>query len=84
MGNIDEIANKIQNQKQVSSVEIHIGNSDILGNVIYKESKELLDLISAIKKMEGVERIVWSERIYQSPSKSSDIVLNILNSQENQ
>ena len=83
-GNIDEIANKIQNQKQVSSVEIHLGNSDILGNVIYKESKELLDLISAIKKMEGVERIVWSERIYQSPSKSSDIVLNILNSQENQ
>jgi len=50
-------------------VEIHIGNSDILGHVIYKEGKDLLDLISSIKRIEGVDRIVWSERIYQSPIK---------------
>lgn len=81
-GNIEETANKLQCQKHITSVEIHIGNSDLLGNVIYKEGKELLDLISAIKKMEGVERVVWSERIYQSPSKNHDVIVNILDSQK--
>ena len=78
-GNIEETAKKIHNLDQITSVEIHIGNSDVLGNVIYKEGKELLNLISAIKKMEGVKRIVWSERIYQSPFKRNKNMINILN-----
>jgi DNA-binding Lrp family transcriptional regulator len=81
-GNIDEIAKKVQNLDLITYVEIHIGNSDILGNVVYKEGKELLNLFSDIKKMKGVERIVWSERIYQSPSKESENIINILNSQK--
>ena len=81
-GNIEETAKKIHNLDQITSVEIHIGNSDILGNVVYKEGKELLNLISAIKKMEGVERIVWSERIYQSPLKRNKNMIKVLNIQE--
>ena len=80
-GNIEETAKKIHNLDQIISVEIHIGNSDILGNVIYKEGKQLLNLISAIRKMEGVERIVWSERIYQSPLKRNKNIINVLNVQ---
>jgi len=83
-GNIEDTAKKIHNLDQITYVEIHIGNSDILGNVIYKEGKELLNLISNIKKMEGVERIVWSERIYQSPSKRNKNIINILNMQQQQ
>ena len=80
-GNIEETTKKIENLNQITFVEIHIGNSDILGNVIYKEGKELLNLIATIKKMQGVDRIVWSERVYQSPSKGNEIMAYILNGQ---
>jgi len=53
----------------VTSIVVHIGSSHILADVIYKKGKELLNLISDIKKMEGVERIVWSERIYRNAIK---------------
>ena len=56
------------------------GNSDILANVVYKEGKELLDIIIAIKKLAEVERIVWSERIYSSPLKKIRVEPNLLNS----
>ena len=68
-GDIHEILQKIMNFDKTESVEIHIGNSDLLGNVVYRDSKDLLDLISKTKKLEGVDRIVWSERIFQSAHK---------------
>ena len=33
--------------------------------------------------MEEVERIVWSERIYRSPSKGSENMINILKGMDN-
>ena len=80
-GNIEETTKKIENLNEITYVEIHIGNSDILGNVIYKEGKELLNLIATIKKMQGVDRIVWSERVYKSPSKGNENMAYILNDQ---
>lgn len=64
-GNIDAILAKASKLKGVTSLEVHIGNSDIIAGVIYKEGKELLDVIAAVKRMQGVERIVWSERIFE-------------------
>jgi Lrp/AsnC family transcriptional regulator, regulator for asnA, asnC and gidA len=78
-GNIDQIAEKVYEIDGITSFEIHIGNSDILANVAYKVGKELLNIIAAIKKLEGVERIVWSERIYQSSSKEIRLEQNLLN-----
>jgi Lrp/AsnC family transcriptional regulator, regulator for asnA, asnC and gidA len=78
-GDIDQISKKVYEIDGITSFEIHIGNSDILANVVYKEGKELLNIITTIKKIEGVERIVWSERIYQSPSKEIVVGQNILN-----
>ncbi|WP_458720815.1 Lrp/AsnC family transcriptional regulator [Candidatus Nitrosocosmicus sp. R] len=78
-GDIDEIAKKVYEVDGITSFEIHIGNSDILANAVYKEGKQLLNIIAAIKKLEGVERIVWSERIYQSPSKETRVEQNLLN-----
>ncbi|MGD9533861.1 MAG: hypothetical protein AB7V56_08845 [Candidatus Nitrosocosmicus sp.] len=68
-GNVKEIVNKVYDLDGIILVEIHIGNSDILGQVIYKEGKDLLNVRSKIKQMKGVEQVVWSERIYQSPVK---------------
>jgi len=78
-GNIKKLTKKILELDGITSVEIHIGNSDILGNVIYKDSNDLLNLIATIKNMNGVERIVWSERVYQSPSKVYEKVKSLLN-----
>ena len=78
-GNIEEMAKLIYELDGITSVEIHIGNSDILGNVIYKDSSELLNLIAKIKSMNEVDRIVWSERVYQSPSKVNEKVKSLLN-----
>lgn len=47
------------------SVEIHIGNFDIIGHIIYADRSELLNMVSEIKKIKGVKRVLWSERIYQ-------------------
>ena len=62
---------------KVTSIEIHIGNSDILTNVVYKDGKKLLLLVSEIKNFDGVERIVWSERVYRSPHKDIDVRLDL-------
>lgn len=69
IGDIHETAQRILNLDKVSSVEIHIGCSDILAHVIYEENIDLLNLITKIKNIRGVERTLWSERIYQSSQK---------------
>ena len=63
-GNIDQIARRISALDSIESVEIHIGNSDMIGNIIYNDSRQLLQTISDIKRIEGVDHIVWSEEIF--------------------
>ena len=70
-GNIDQIARKISLLEPIESVGIHIGNSDMIGNVIYGDSQQLLQTISDIKKIEGVDRIVWSEEVYNFTSNDN-------------
>lgn len=52
-GNVDKMAKRINELEGVTFVEIHVGNSDILANVVYKDGKKLLSLISEIKNFEG-------------------------------
>jgi len=72
-GDIEKIIKDISKLKGIISIEVHIGNSDILGNVIYKDAVELFDLITEAKKMDGVERIVWSEQDYSVPANSIEL-----------
>jgi DNA-binding Lrp family transcriptional regulator len=72
-GDIEKIIKNISKLKGIISIEVHIGNSDILGNVIYKDAVELFDLITEAKKMDGVERIVWSEQVYSVPANSIEL-----------
>jgi len=78
-GETDETAKKILALKQVTSVEIHIGNADIVGHTVYKDGKELLNLIGVIKNIEAIERVTWSERIYQTSHKIRHNLGDILN-----
>lgn len=73
-GNIDQIAHKIATIHTVDSVEIHIGNSDLIANVLYTNSKQLLQTISDIKKIEGVDKIVWSEEVDKVKSNDNTII----------
>jgi DNA-binding Lrp family transcriptional regulator len=73
-GDINEEAKKVLALEGVTSVEIHIGNSDILAEFAYKDSKDLLDVISKIKKIQGVERVIWSERIIRLEDKNDDLL----------
>jgi hypothetical protein len=74
-GNIDTILEKVSKLKGVNSLQVHIGNSDIIAGIVYKNGLELLNLISNIKKLEGVERTVWSELIYDYPITRNNISL---------
>ena len=74
-GNIDTILEKVSRLKGVNSLEVHIGNSDIIAGVVYKSGHDLPDLISSIKKMDGVDRILWSERILEYPLTRNNISL---------
>lgn len=74
--NIQQTAKKMLEFGGVTSVEIHIGNSDILADFAYKESKELFDVILKIKQNSGIERVIWSERISRSAEKDYDLLLN--------
>jgi Lrp/AsnC family transcriptional regulator for asnA, asnC and gidA len=76
-GNIDQIAHKVGNMDTIDSVEIHIGNSDLIANILYTDSKQLLQTISDIKKTEGVDRIMWSEEVYNIRG-NNNVINNLL------
>jgi len=69
-GDIEKIIKSVSKLKGITTIEVHIGNSDIIGNFIYKDAIELFDLISEAKKIDGVERIVWSEQVYSISTNS--------------
>jgi DNA-binding Lrp family transcriptional regulator len=74
--NIKQTAKEVLEFVGITSVEIHIGNSDILADFAYKESKDLFDVMLKIKQISGIERVIWSERIYRSTEKDSELLLN--------
>ncbi len=62
-GNLKSTAEKISEMEGIISLSLHIGNSDILAEFVYVNADSMVDMISSIKKIEGVERIVWSQEI---------------------
>lgn len=62
-GNLEDILEKVSKITGIISIQVHIGNSDILAGLVYKKGYELLKVIASIKKMDGVENVVWSEQV---------------------
>ena len=67
-------AEKISTMDGITSVSIHIGNSDIVADFVYKDSEQIVDTISSIKKLESVKRIVWSEEAYVLPTDPQNTI----------
>lgn len=65
------IAKKVSDVDGVIAVTIHIGNSDIVAEIVYKNGMSIMQIISNIKKIQGIEKVVWSEEIYSVPFRKS-------------
>jgi DNA-binding Lrp family transcriptional regulator len=76
-GNVNRIGGEVASRPGILSVAVHIGNSDLVALFIYKNSKQLLDIISETKLIQGVNRVLWSEEVYFIQMKENKF--NILN-----
>jgi hypothetical protein len=73
-GDIRSRALKVAKMDGILSTSVHVGNSDIVGDFVYEDSERLIDTISNIKHMEGVDRVLWSEEIYSIPVNSGNVL----------
>jgi len=69
-GNLQGIANQIARIRGMRNTSIHIGNSDIVGFFVFSETQHLLDIMSECRRIDGVERVVWSEEVMTLPEES--------------
>lgn len=68
-GNIKQVAEGLLSNEGIMSSAVHVGNSDIVGEFVYEDSEQLVDLISKVKELENIERVVWSEEVHLLPGK---------------
>jgi DNA-binding Lrp family transcriptional regulator len=64
-GQLKKTGEKISKMDGILSVTIHVGNSDVVSEFVYDNSEELVDIIAAIKQIEGVDKVVWSEEVFK-------------------
>lgn len=57
-------AEKFLDLQGVVSASAHLGNSDIVLEFVFEDSGEVLKLISTVKHLNGVQKVVWSEEVY--------------------
>lgn len=73
-GKLRKTAEKISEMEGILSVTLHVGNSDVVSEFVYDNSEELVDIIAAIKEIEGVDKVMWSEEIFKLPSHKEHIM----------
>ena len=73
-GQLRKTAEKVSEMDGILSVTIHVGNSDIVSEFVYDNSEELVDIIAAIKEIEGVERVVWSEEVFKVQTHKENVM----------
>src|SRR5215217_8024100 len=67
-GHFDSIGKIVVEKCGILSVSVHVGNSDLVALFVYRDSKDLIETMTNIKEIEGVERVLWSEEVYFIPS----------------
>ena len=70
-GSIDKIGQEIANKKGITNVSVHIGNSDLVCTYICQSSKDLICMLSDTRAIEGVDRVGWSEEVYNISGDST-------------
>ena len=73
-GSLKQRAETISKLDGVLSVSIHVENSDIVAEFVYDNSECLVDIISEIKHMQDIEKVLWSEEIYTVPTSKENIL----------
>ena len=63
-GLMQQIGELIVKKRGMLSVSVHVGNSDLVALFVYRDSKDLIETMSEIKEIEGVDRVLWSEEVY--------------------
>jgi DNA-binding Lrp family transcriptional regulator len=77
-GNMRKMAEELLSNDGITSAGVHVGNSDIIGEFVYEDSEQLVDLIARVKHMDEVERAVWSEEVYVLAGRQ-DSILAVIN-----
>ena len=62
-GNSTEAAEQVSRIPGIVSTSIHIGNSDIVATFVFRQTQELLEICTQCKKLDAVDRVVWSEEV---------------------
>jgi len=70
-GEIDSVGLALSKMKGIISASVHVGNSDIVGFFIYRNTRQLLKMTSDVKEIPGVEKVMWSEEVYSLPIDKS-------------
>jgi Lrp/AsnC family transcriptional regulator, regulator for asnA, asnC and gidA len=73
-GQLRKTGEKISKMDGILSVTIHVGNSDVVSEFVYDNSEELVDIIAAIKQIEGVDRVMWSEEVFKLLTHKENIM----------
>ncbi|MGI0020940.1 MAG: hypothetical protein ACREAY_10775, partial [Nitrososphaera sp.] len=71
------IAKKLVEVPGVNSVSVHIGNSDIVAEIIYRDSMNILNMLALIKRIKGVQKVVWSEEIHRVSATKKESMLSV-------
>jgi Lrp/AsnC family transcriptional regulator, regulator for asnA, asnC and gidA len=74
-GNVHAAAEMVSKIEGILTTSIHIGNSDVVGLFVFKEADHLLVIMSEAKKIEGVDRVVWSEEVANMPESNGKFLL---------
>jgi DNA-binding Lrp family transcriptional regulator len=77
-GNMRTMAEELLSNDGIVSAGVHVGNSDIVGEFVYEDSEQLVDLISRVKHMDKVEKVVWSEEVCLLAGRQ-DSILAVIN-----
>ena len=77
-GDMKKVAEDLLSSDGIMSAGVHVGNSDLVGEFVYEDSEQLVDLISHVKSIDGVDRVVWSEEVFLLAGKKHSI-LAVLN-----
>ena len=65
---VQNTAEKIAKMDGIYSCSVHVGNSDIVTEFIHSDSSEdVVKIIGAIKQIDNVEKVLWSEEVFKLP-----------------
>jgi hypothetical protein len=78
-GKIRKRVTQLSKMDGIISSSVHIGNSDVVTDYAYENTDQLMDTISSIKHMEGVDKVTWSEEVYREPVGSENILSSFMN-----